>query len=202
MPLTRIPLGTTVKLPQPLTWSAIKQTMLDLCDPAVSFTGFIAVRADISLYLLFIFNNRPYSAGKTLDEKPYLLTVPDFFREIALLKESNPLFSVHATDPVLFKSLLVFLHDNLTARGPTTLIDLEAALKQIRREGKDAVIVLEKRGMLNFFFFKDGVKGRSYYADRDVEPDETLSIEEQMLLYALSGGEVDALIYRNTATPE
>ena len=202
MPLIRIPLGTTVKVPQPLTREALEQTLFDLCDPAHDFTGFIAVRSDTSLYLLFIFNSRPYSAGKTQDEAPSLLTIHDFFREIGLLAKSDPLFSVHATDPVLFKSLLVFMHDNLAARAPASLINLEELLEQIRREEKDSVIVLEKRGMLNFFFYKDGVKGRSYYADRDAEADAGLSIDEQVLLYASQGDEVDALVYRNTATPE
>lgn len=202
MPLIRIPLGTTIKVPQPLTHQALAQTLFELCDPAHDFTGFMAVRSDSSLYLLFIFNSRPYAAGKSVDEHPSLIPIADFFSEIGLLDGSGPLFSVHATDPVLFKCLLVFLHDKPTTRGPAAQVNLEAVLRQIRHEAADAVILLEKRGMLNFFFIKDGGKGKSYYADHDAELNAGLSKAEQMLRYATQGEGVDALIYRNTETPE
>jgi hypothetical protein len=56
--------------------------------------------------------------------------------------------------------------------------------------------------MLNFFFIKDGGKGKSYYADQDAELNAGLSKVEQMLMYATQGDGVEALIYRNIETPE
>lgn len=202
MPLIRIPLGTIVKVPQPLTHDSFEQALFELCDPARDFTGFIAVRSDTSLYLLFIFNSRPYAAGKSVDEHPSLLPITDFFLEIGLLDGSEPLFSIHATDPVLFKSLLVYLHNKPSTRAPAPLANLETVLKQIRHEAADAVIVLEKRGMLNFFFIKDGGKGKSYYTDQDAVLNAGLTKVEQMLWYATQGDGVQALIYLNTETPE
>lgn len=116
--------------------------------------------------------------------------------------DCGPSISIHATDPVLLKCLLVFIQDNLTAKAPTSLINMEAILGQIQQEAADALIILEKQGMFNFFFFKDGIRGKSYYADQDAKMDEGLSIDEQMLEYAFQGGEVDAMIYRNITTRE
>lgn len=202
MPLIRIPSGTIVTEPQPFTRKMLEQTLFELCEPARDFTGFIAITSGESLYLLFFFKSHPYSAGKSLGEKPFLLSIREFFREVGLLVDAGPVISIHATDPVLLKCLLVFIQDNLTAKAPTSLINLEAILGQIQQEASDALIILEKQGMFNFFFFKDGVKGKSYYADKDADQDAELPIDEQMLVYAFQSGDVDALIYRNIATRE
>ncbi|MEI6705272.1 MAG: FHA domain-containing protein [Deltaproteobacteria bacterium] len=202
MPSIRIPSGTIERAPGSFTRKILEETLLDLCEPARDFTGFIAITSGDSLYLLFFFKNHPYSAGKSLGEKPFLLSLSEFFREVRLLEDGGPTISIHATDPVLLKCLLVFIQDNLTAKAPTSLINLEAILGQIQQEAADAMIILEKQGMFNFFFFKDGVRGKSYYADHEAYGDEGLSIDEQMLVYAYQGGDVDALIYRNITTRE
>lgn len=198
----RIPSGTIVNAPQPFTRKVLEDTLLELCDPDRDFTGFIAITSGDSLYLLFFFKSNLYSAGKSLGEKPFSLSIREFFREVGLLVDSGPAISVHATDPVLLKCLLIFIQDNLTAKAPSTLINLEAILGQIQQEASDALIILEKQGMFNFFFFKDGIRGKSYYADRDAVSDEGLPIDEQMLVYAFQGSDVDAMIYRNIATRE
>jgi len=198
----KIPSGTIVTAPEPFTRKGFEYTLLELCEPARDFTGFIAITSGDSLYLLFFFKSHLYSAGKSLGEKQLLLSIREFFREVGLLVDSGPTISIHATDPVLLKCLLVFIQGNLTAKAPTSLINLEAVLSQIQQEAADSMIILEKQGMFNFFFFKDGVRGKSYYADLDAEMDEGLSIDEQMLVYAFQGGDVDALIYRNITTRE
>ncbi len=202
MPSIRIPSGTIISESQPFTRKVLEETLLDLCDPARDFTGFIAITSGDSLYLLFFFKSRLYSAGKSLGEKPFVLSIREFLREVGLLVDSGPSISVHATDPVLLKCLLVFIQDNLTAKAPTGLINLEAILGQIQHEASDALIILEKQGMFNFFFFKDGVRGKSYYSDQDANRDEGLAIDEQMLIYAFQGADVEALVYRNIATRE
>ncbi|MEI6206515.1 MAG: FHA domain-containing protein [Desulfuromonadales bacterium] len=180
----------------------MEQILSELCDPGDDFTGFIAVTSDHDLYLLFFYKSHPYSAGKSLGKDPSSLSIRDYFREVVTLMDGDSTVSVHATDPVLLKCLLVFMHDDLTAKAPTSLINLEAILGQIRQDATDALILLEKHGMFNFFFFKDGIKGRSYYADSDAGRDEGLTVDEQLLIYAFQSGEVDALIYRNVTTFE
>jgi hypothetical protein len=202
MPSIRIPSGTILSESLPFTRKALEETLLELCEPARDFTGFIAITSGDSLYLLFFFKSHPYSAGKSIGEKPFLLSIREFFREVGLLIDNGPTISIHATDPVLLKCLLVFIQDNLTAKAPTSLINLEAILEQIQQEAADALIILEKQGMFNFFFFKDGVRGKSYYADQNVANSEGVAIDEQMLVYAFQGGDVDALIYRNITTRE
>ncbi len=202
MPTIRIPSGTILTAAVPFTRKALEETLLELCEPARDFTGFIAITSGDSLYLLFFFKSHPYSAGKSLGEKPFLLSIREFFREVGLLVDSGPTISIHATDPVLLKCLLVFIQDNLTAKAPTSLINLEAILEQIQHEAADALIILEKQGMFNFFFFKDGVRGKSYFADQNAGQDEGVSIDEQLLVYAFQSSDVDALIYRNITTRE
>lgn len=202
MPSISIPSGTIVTSPQPLTCEVLGQTLFELCEPDRDFTGFISIASDNSLHLLFFFKGHPYSAGKIIDEKPFSLLIAEFISEVELLVDSCPTISVHATDPVLLKCLLVFVQNNMSARAPTNLINLEAILGQIQQEAADALIILEKQGLFNFFFFKDGFSGKSYYADQDSGRDEGLSIDEQMLVYAFQGGNVDAMIYRNITTSE
>lgn len=202
MPSISIPSGTVLSAPEPFTRKVLERTLLELCEPSRDFTGFISITSGESLYLLFFFKSHLYSAGKSLGEKPFLLSIREFLREVGLLVDSGPTISIHATDPVLLKCLLVFIQDNLTAKAPTSLINLEAILGQIQQASADALIILEKKGMFNFFFFKDGVKGKSYYADQDAILQGDVPIDEQMLVYAFQSGDIEALIYRNITTRE
>lgn len=197
-----IPSGTVVTPSQPYRPEILKAALQELCTPSRDFTGVISVTSADNSYLLFLFRSTPYAAGKSIGEKPFSLSLHDFFAELAALPVSGAALAVHATDPVLLKCLLIFIQDNLTAKAPVSLINLEAVLGQIQQEAADALIILEKQGMFNFFFFKDGSKGKCYYADPDTAVDDTLPIDEQMLVYAYQGNDVDALIYRNISTRE
>lgn len=200
MPSIRIPSGTIVKPRQSYSREALADTLDELCRPGSDFTGFISFESDDNLHLLFFFKGAPYSAGKSVGEKPFSLSIRQFFREISLPENSAAAVSVHATDPVLLKCLLIFIQDNLTVKAPVALINLEAVLDRIRQESADALIILEKQGLFNFFFFKDGVRGKSYYSDPDVAANDAVAMDEQVLEYAFREGDVDALVYRNMAT--
>lgn len=202
MPTILIPSGILKRPPKAYSPELLEQTINDFPLLEPTFTGFIAIRSCDILYLLFFFNGVPYSAGKSIGEKPFLLSVKDFLKEVSLLVDSQ--LSIHATDPVLLKCLLVFINDDVTAKAPTKLINIESILYQIQEEKTDALIILEKNSMFNFFFFKDGIKGKAYYSDMDFTQDTSLPIDEQMLVYAFQGGnvDIDALIYRNLIIPE
>lgn len=202
MPSILIPSGTIVTPPRPYRPEFLESTLQELCNPAGNFTGVISVTSADDTYFLFLFCSHPYAAGKSIGEKPFALSLREFFKELAKLSIADAVFSVHATDPVLLKCLLIFIQDNLTAKAPVNLINLEAVLGQIQQEAADALIILEKQGMFNFFFFKDGIKGKSYFADPAAESHDNTSIDEQMLVYAFQGGDIDALIYRNISTHE
>ncbi len=200
MPSIRIPSGTIVKPRQSFRQEALADTLAELCQPGSDFTGFISFESNDNLHLLFFFKGAPYSAGKSVGEKPFSLSIREFFREINLPENSAASVSVHATDPVLLKCLLIFIQDNLTVKAPVALINLEAVLDRIRQESADALIILEKQGLFNFFFFKDGIRGKSYYSDPDVLQNDAVVMEDQVLEYAFREGDVDALVYRNMAT--
>jgi hypothetical protein len=182
----------------------MEKVLGELCTAGRDFTGFISVESGESLYLLFFFNSRPYAAGKAIGKKPTSLTIRELFQEIGQLDETNSVLSIHATDPVLLKCLLIFIQENPAVKAPSNLINLEAILEQIRQEAANALIILEKQDIFNFFFFKDGTKGMSYFADIGFSGGDKLAIDEQMLVYAFQGGgvPVDALIYRSVATKE
>lgn len=203
MATIKIPSGILVRAPQKFTPALLLQAILDFTYLEPEFTGFISVATDEVLYFLFFFSGTPYSAGKSIGEKPFAMSLRDFLREMGgLAQKAEVSFSIHATDPVLLKCLLVFIQDDVTAKAPINLINLESMLAQMQHDGRDSLIILEKAGMFNFFFFKDGVKGKSYFADSEFLESGSLPVDEQMLVYAFQGGnvEVDVLVYRNLIT--
>lgn len=202
MPKIKIPAGNLISAPQPFSRESMEKVLGEACSSEQDFTGFISIETDDSLYLLFFFNSRPYAAGKSIGDKPFSLSIHELFHEIGKLDDENSFLSTHATDPVLLKSLLIFIQDTPTAKAPSNLINLEVVLEQIRQEAADALIILERLEMFNFFFFKGGTRGMSYFADLDFSEGDGLDIDEQMLVYAFQGGgiPVDALIYRTVDT--
>src|SRR5690242_20266971 len=123
----------------------MEKVLGELCTTERAFTGFISIESGEGLYLLFFFNSCPYAAGKSLDNKPSALTIRELFQEMGQLKDASSTLSIHATDPVLLKCLLIFIQDSPTAKAPSNLINLEVILGQIRQEAADALIILEKQ---------------------------------------------------------
>lgn len=169
------------------------------------FTGFLeASDGSGTLYFLFFLQSEAYAAGKFNGKKPFNITITDFFSETFALPSAQLRLSLHETDPVLLKSMLILLQDEPTAKAPVSLIDLEQVSRQIFAEAGDALIVLEKAGMFNFFFIMNGKSAKPHFSDTAWTAPDDLSIAEQMLLYAFdtSGAPVVAHIYRNIATAQ
>ncbi|HAD03741.1 MAG TPA: hypothetical protein DCF93_03530 [Desulfuromonas sp.] len=167
------------------------------------FTGFLeASTGSGTLYFLFFLQSEPYAAGKFNGKKPFNITITDFFAETFALPPAQLRLSLHETDPILLKSMLILLQDEPTAKAPVSLIDLEQISRQILVEAGDALIVLEKGGMFNFFFIKNGKSAKPHFADTAWVAPADHTPEEQMLLYAFdrSGSPVVAHIYRDIAT--
>lgn len=166
------------------------------------FTGFVKVTGESGLlYFLFFLQSDAYAAGKFDGSKPLGLAIGDFFTALATTREQLVL-SVHETDPILLKCMLIFLQDEPTAKAPANLIDLEQLVNQILAEAGDGLIILEKDRSLNFFFIKNGLTAQPHWADHSWTPPEDLSATEQLLLYAFEShtSPVVAHIYRNVAT--
>ncbi|SKA01721.1 FHA domain-containing protein [Trichlorobacter thiogenes] len=156
-----------------------------------SFTGYLGISNGDRLFLLFIFQGTPYSAGLAVGEKPTPLTITNFCAQVATIRDGSGTISLHETDPVLLKCMLVFIQDEPAAKGPVNLINLDGMVSQIKANEADALVILEKDGCCNFFFFLDGTKTAAYWSDGLSEDPNGLSVDEQMLLYA----------YQETATP-
>lgn len=203
MSIFDLPSGNTIVPPQAFTLEPIEHILEELCTPGHEFTGFIKVVSGESLYLLFFYNSRPYSAAKLNNNVPSTISLRAYFSALGSLKSSKAVLSIHATDPVLLKSLLIFFQNPATVKAPAHLLNLETTIGQIRREGSDALILLQKQQHINLFFFKNNTPGAAYYADTAFQIATNTTIESQMLTYALQpGDQIKASIYRVTATSE
>ena len=189
MPALTLPIGTIKATATTYSRETMVEQMKGLSGS--SFTGYLAITTGDRLFLLFIFQGTPYSAGLAVGEKPTPLTITNFCAQVATIRDGSATISLHETDPVLLKSLLVFIQEEPAAKGPVNLINLEGMVHQIQTNAADALVILEKDGCCNFFFFLDGSKTAAYWSDGLQGGQGDLSVDEQMLLYA----------YQETTTP-
>lgn len=188
---------------QPFLREPMDNILLQLCDQRRNYTGFIAIESGDELYLLFFFYSRPYAAGKSLGDKPISLSIREFFLETGRLANSGATITIHATDPVQLKCMLIYCEDYPTVKAPTTLLNLHSILQQIHQDASDAMIILEKQQNFNLFFFKRATRGMSYYADSDFAVDASLTTAEQLLAYAAQPNAViNAQVFRSVDTRE
>ncbi len=168
------------------------------------FTGYLSVRTGDRLFLLFIFQGCPYSAGLYAAEKPLSLTITNFCAQVASIHEGSGSISLHETDPVLLKCLLVFVQDEPAAKGAVNLINLKGMMNQIHEQASDALVILEQAGRHNFFFFLDGTKTAAYWSEGEQVVSGELTVDEQMLLYASmeKSSPVTAIVYQTLNTME
>lgn len=183
-----------------------RETLLNCLNSVAnsSFTGYLAINGGERLFLLFLFQGRPYAAGLAVGEKPTSLTITNFCAQVASVREGSGSIALYETDPVLLKCLLIFIQDEPAAKGPVTLINLEGMVRQIREQASDALIILEREGLCNFFFFLDGSKTAAYWTEQPSGDQSGLSVDEQMLLYAFqtSASPVNATVYQTLNTME
>lgn len=182
MPALTLPIGTI----RATATTYSRETMVELLKglSGSAFTGYLAITSGDRLFLLFIFQGTPYSAGLAVGEKPTPLTITNFCAQVATIRDGSGTISLHETDPVLLKCMLVFIQDEPAAKGPVNLINLDGMVSQIKANEADALVILEKDSCCNFFFFLDGTRTAVYWSDGPPEGSNGLSVDEQMLLYA------------------
>ncbi|MEI6213478.1 MAG: FHA domain-containing protein [Desulfuromonadales bacterium] len=109
--------------------------------------------------------------------------------------------SLCETDPVLLKSMLVFLQEEPAVKAPPSLLNFENIVQQISDAGANAMITLSRANDFNFFFFRDGIGAVAHYANQAYIRPEGMTIEEEVLLYAFQPGDkVIAYIFRDLIT--
>jgi hypothetical protein len=166
------------------------------------FTGYLRFTGDESLHFLLFFNGAPYAACRFADSKPVGYTIHELGRYLAKYADGFMTVSLCETDPVLMKSLLLFLQEEPAVKAPTSLIDFDHIVRQIGEIGAHAMIALCCDKKINFFFFRNGKGALAYYADLAFKRPEGMTIDEEMLLYAFQpGAKVQAYIFRDMNTP-
>ena len=197
-----LPHGIINSPARPFSHAAIVELLRQQVEE--SFTGYLSIVISDRHYLLFFFQGKPYAAGMTVDDKPTPLTITNFCAQIASIPPGSGTITLHETDPVLLKCILVFIQEEPTAKGPIDLINLRGMVQQIHEQETDALVVLERDGLCNFFFFLDGVKTAAYWSEYLQTGATPRTVDEQMLAYAdqKTTEPVNALIYQSLKTME
>jgi hypothetical protein len=166
------------------------------------FTGYLKFAGDeSSLLFLFFFNGAPYAAGKHTHGKPVCYSIQELGRHLSKITEGSMTVTLCETDPVLLKSMLLFMQEEPAIKAPPSLLDFEYIVRQIGEVGAHAMIVVCRDNLINFFFFREGKGACAYFADLAFERSEKMTIDEEMLLYAFQPGDkVQAYIFRDMIT--
>jgi hypothetical protein len=167
-----------------------------------SFTGYLKFASeDCAQLFLFFFKGNPYASGRYTEGKPAIYTIQELARQLVKSDKTSLYVTLCNTDPILLKSMLLFLQKEPAIKAPTTLIDFEHIVQQIGEVGEHAMIALSRDNSYNYYFFKNGKCTQVHYADSEFARPEGMTLEEEMLLYAFQPGEeIQAYIYRDMNT--
>jgi len=194
----RFPEGTWVSKPHAFSPDVLEKALKVVFQASREFSGYLRIQCESdAAFFLFFFKNDVWAAGKFFPGRHEALTVRDFFREIAAQGPAGLQISLHETDALLLKELLVFFHLEPTVKAPVNLIDLQGILSEITTEGADALVVLVERGAHNFYFFDRGQPTAASYSDPG-SGEEGLRMDERLLLDAYRpDSTVAASVYRD-----
>lgn len=179
------------------------RTLKDIVTFKKKYFGFIQInKADDTQYVLYFLKSTCYAAGVISQSRPFSTSIRDFFDDVLSSPEDQLSISLYEIDPILLKGLLVFIQKEPTIKAESKLIDVESILERIKKDNKNAFVVLRDRDMMNFFFFKNGKAMVAYFADIDYEVDQAASIAENLLSYAYPTEQkaVETLIYLDIKT--
>lgn len=202
MNICRLPEPKATFADKPFSALLLTRTVEQIFGLARPFTGFLKITTlnGDSRYLFFL-QSEAYAAGKLAGNKPFSTTISGFFAEVHGCPAEQQTVSLFEIDPVLLKSMLVFIQEEPTLQAPATLIPVAEILWEIFAEKEDALIVLEKERVCNFFFIKQGIAAPPHLADSDWTPPADLSGQELILQYVTeAGARLMTRIYRTTAT--
>jgi hypothetical protein len=165
-----------------------------------AFTGYLRFAGFECLHFLLFLNGSPHAAGRFADSKSTRYTIRQLGGYLANFADEFMYVTLCETDPVLLKSMRIFLLEEPDAKDPASHLDLENIVQQIGKFGTDAMIALCRDKMINFFFFKDGKGTRAYYSDLAFKQPEGMTLDEAMLLYAFQPtATIQAYIFRDMA---
>lgn len=204
MPALVLPSGATLLNAIPFKRETMVEILRRIAGAVTPFTGYCSLTGGGTTRLLFLFQSRPYAAARITGATPTPLSITEFCAQAALCAEGSATLSLHAADPVLLKCLLVLVQAEPVPKVPVGMNELERLQQQIRRDGHDTLVVLERGGFCNVFFYKDGDKTAAYWADSDAAHQAGMSSDEQMLAYTVQPAShaVNAMVHHDLATME
>ncbi len=202
MDIYRFPIQKVLFDKNPLSKELLQSLLEMVYVTSPPFTGYIQFDGDdLSLNFLFFFKGAPYAAGRFTEGKSASYSIQELCGLLSKSAKKQMKVSVCQTDPVLLKSMLLFMQGEPDVKAPTSLLDCEYIVKQIGEAGVNAMVALSRDKYINFFFFREGKGAQAYFADSSFERPEGMSVDEEMLLYAYQpGSKVQALVFRDMNT--
>ena len=198
------PEGQVIFKNKPYTGEFLRITMDEIDKAGESFLGMLKADEPDAAYFLFFLKGDAYAAGCIKNDKPMPISIKDFMQHIST-DSSKRTLSLHKTDPVLLKGMLVFLQRGPSTKVTTDMINLDSILNQMKSEQAAAFVVLKRHNAYNFFYFHSGEPKMAHFADTShAGTAEDSTIAEQMLLYAYPADKtpIEVLVYRDIKTSE
>ena len=197
------PEGQVIFKNKPYTSEFLSVTMDEIDKAGESFMGMLKADEPDAAYFLFFLKGDAYAAGCIRNDKPLPISIKDFMQHIST-DTSKRTLSLHKTDPVLLKGMLVFLQRDPSTKVTTNMINLDSFLNQIKSEQAAAFVILKRNNTYNFFYFHSGEPKMAHFADASHAGITDSPIAEQMLLYAYPADKtpVEVLVYRDIKTSE
>ena len=128
--------------------------------------------------ILFILENKPFAAARLQGDSFEPVSLREFFS--LLSQAGDPLLTLNAVNPVLFKCLLVVSQKSPTTSGTTDLINPEALLEKVKSSGKESVAAVKTEESLSFFYFSGGKLSELCLADPPASTSDS-PLEDQFL---------------------
>ncbi len=198
------PEGQVIFKNKPYTGEFFTLTMDEIDKAGESFMGILKADEPDAVYFLFFLKGDAYAAGCIKNDKPMSISINDYLQHISTDTAKKNL-SLHKTDPVLLKGMLVFLQRDPSTKVTSDMINLDSILNQIKSEQAAAFVILKRNNTYNFFYFHSGEPKMAHFADTShAGITEDSPIAEQMLLYAYPADKtpVEVLVYRDIKTSE
>ncbi len=125
-------------------------------------TAILLLNGEEQSVLLFILENRLYAPYCHTADRFKALLFSDYFK---LSQASEGTLTLYQVSPVLFKSLLMLAQVQPSLVMTNRALDTEWLLGQIKKNKKEAVLVLKNDKQVNLFYFIDGDLRDAYFQD-------------------------------------
>jgi hypothetical protein len=201
MDITQFPEQNLLCKNQPISRNLLNCLLEKVFDASTPVTGYLRISdSAVSHFFLFFFNGAPYAAGAYVNGNPVGCTIGELAKLLQSADTDSMSVTFSETDPVLFKNLLLVLHKKPLIKATTDLVELDVIVRQFAEGRVNAMIMLCRNTLGNFFYFRDGKPALAHYADEDFKRPDGMTLAEELHAYAYQPGPaVEACVYREMA---